>query len=244
MDLSTGWDVFFCSLSGRNASVLLNLDVAKEMPVKQYPYLVYVFVMLKDPDSAGMTRNDENQVLLELEKKLLNSLGSIYGACYIGRVTADGKRDFYFYCRKGGPKIEEVLQDIMSAYSDYQYTCGQVMDEDWGFYYHNLYTNLLPQEENIQGNVATIPREIDHILRFPTVESRYLFIYQAKRLGFIVRSQRFFASNDEFPYELMISHIDYGYYEAVDEVARKLSGIARKLRGVYIRWNIIEPQLK
>ncbi len=147
----TGWDSYQCNINDEIASVYLNLDLLNT-PVKQhYPLLNWYWIKLKNPRKDGLSSQEEFDSLVTHEDNLMTFLEK-YPIIFAGRITTQGRREFYFYS-----KDEVVLSTIINPFigdeAVFQFQTGEEADPEW-----TLYKNLLYPGEN--GKLQITERNI------------------------------------------------------------------------------------
>jgi hypothetical protein len=143
--MSDEWDFYFCNVNNRLASIFLDLGLRKLAPDRDKPNLLWVWVYLKWPRDDGLSASSEFEQLEEIEERLTDTLNERFEAVLCGRITTDGRREFYYY----GPRsdgLKTVVRDIISHFRGYEFDCGCKVDIEWRQYLEVLY----PSDEDHQ----------------------------------------------------------------------------------------------
>ena len=90
----------------------------------------------------GLSSIGEAGILKEIENNLVTNLDSTFNSIYVGSLTSNSCRDFYFY---GNDTISygSLLTKIMIAYPQYHYNYGLKKDDKWSGYFDFLYPSTL-----------------------------------------------------------------------------------------------------
>lgn len=198
------------------------------------------FQMLNIDDEGLCASEEELAEFGEIEDKMVEKLTK--DEIFVGRITSNGLRDFYFYTKD--KKIEFVFQDILKKYEKFKTKITFEVDENWNKYYKLLY----PTDEEFQkignrsvidnleegGDKLTLEREVFHWIYFKTEKDQENFIKEVEKLNFSVVSKN--KIKDEFPYQLQIKRVDKVDEESVNEYVIQLWKLAPKHNGNYDGW--------
>jgi hypothetical protein len=113
------WASYFCTVNGKLSSIFLNTALAEEAPILSKPWLLWVWVYMKDPRPDGLSSSEEAPVLFELEDKLTECLCRQCEAVYPGRITGDRRREFYFYAAHPDD-FDHAVTEAMKAFPSYE----------------------------------------------------------------------------------------------------------------------------
>jgi hypothetical protein len=94
---SQHWEFYLCTLDEAPASILVDMSAVSVAPIADLPFLASIGVQLQMPGPEGMSSAAELDQLTAIEDHLLAVLPRTGAARYVGRCTAGGRRDFYFY---------------------------------------------------------------------------------------------------------------------------------------------------
>src|ERR1700722_15051530 len=100
--MSEDWNSYLCNVNDVLASIALDLDLRKTVPDNGKPNLLWVWVYLKWPREDGLSASSEFDSLSAIEDKLTETMVDRFGAVLCGRITTDGRREFYYYA----PRLE------------------------------------------------------------------------------------------------------------------------------------------
>jgi len=242
--MSKDWDFYACRIDHRPASIFVDLALARAAPVARSPALAYVLLEMNAPRSDGLSSQTEFATLAAIEDALEKELCADPHTIYVGRSTAAGRRDFFFYSGDAGDWKDRVGA-VMRRFPDYDLDCGTRADPEWRTYFEFLY----PSPEDHQrmqnrrvcfkleklGDALGEEREIDHWADFPSAAARAAFIERAAALGFRLRGNR----DPEKPgdrFGVQLYRRDAPSFEGIDDVTLPLFRLAEELGGDYDGW--------
>lgn len=244
-EIQENWDFYLDEIDGIPSSYFLNLALAQNAPVQPLSNLIWVALQMNHPREDGLSSSEEYDLLLELEDALIPAMTKNKLIVYVGRVTRDTKRLFFFYA---APHInaEQSIQSAMQAFPDYHYSFGKKSDRDWNIYFRNLY----PNEVNLQmmsnskvleslrnnGDSLEIARPIDHWIYFKSLNEQSNFIKKVEDLGFAVVEKTTVEENENYPYKLIISRKDHVDQLSIDQCTLVLFELAKQENAQYDGW--------
>src|SRR5580692_10020771 len=95
--MSEEWNFYFCKVNDELASIALDLGLRKQVPDLSKPELLWIWVYFKSPRPDGLSSSSEFDTLVAIERQLTESLAQNSHALLCGRITTDGRREFYYY---------------------------------------------------------------------------------------------------------------------------------------------------
>ena len=101
--MSDDWDFYFARVNGAVSSIFVDLGVRPDVPLEKRPWLLWVFVDLQLPNAEGLSTHDEASTWHAIGEGLSGMIAPVCGAQLVGRITCDGRREFYFYGEEPGP---------------------------------------------------------------------------------------------------------------------------------------------
>lgn len=139
------WNSYICKVNGNIASIFLNLALREQCPMADKPWLLWVWVSLKNPRPDGLSDRSELESLIELEDRLSEEMLNSCRAILAGSITTESRREFYYY----GESIESfqsAVQRALSPLDGYRFDTGTQRDANW-----NQYLDVLcPSESDRQ----------------------------------------------------------------------------------------------
>ncbi len=200
---------------------------------------------MNNPREDGLSSNEEFENLSAIEDRLQEFILSKHNSTYAGRLTTDGRRDFYFYI---GDTIlyDKTVSESMVAFPPYTFDFGIKEDSQWLQYLNFIYPNPR-QFQSIQnrrvvdnleenGDPLTKERRVDHWIYFKTEEDRVSFLAKIKDEGFQIVNKDFDIENSDFPYSLQIARVDKVDIDSVNDYTLNLWELAEQFKGDYDGW--------
>lgn len=238
------WDFYFCKVNDVLASIALDLNLRKVVPDLSKPDLLWIWVYFKSPRPDGLSDSSEFDALIRIEEKLTEILESRFNAILSGRITTDGRREFYFY-GSHCDAFDSAVVDALALFPGYEFNSGFQKDPEWKQYLEVLY----PSDENLQriknrsvldvlerkGDTLEAPRDIFHWIYFRTKSDREAFWTVIQLLSYRLESKPEKAG-DDFPFGLCIVRFQSVKQDDIDEAVIELFRHAKEFRGDYDGW--------
>lgn len=192
------WASYFCNVNDKLASIFLDIHLLNVAPDFARPSLLWVWVYCKHPRHDGLSSSEEFPTLCAIEDKLKLTLTQDGQAVFGGRITTDGRREFYYYAPNAGT-FETALKSVMSSFPDYEFDFGTQSDPQWKQYLNVLF----PSDNDLQrilnrevldvmekeGDEPEKPREVLHWAYFPNERYRTDFGTALSAMGYRVNSE-------------------------------------------------------
>jgi hypothetical protein len=238
------WQSYFTNVNTELASIRLDLNLAAHAPIATKPHLLWVWLYFQSPRADGLSSSEEANSLWTIEDALLAKLGERCKALHIGCITTLGRREFYLYgeTQKG---FSEAVSETFNSFPTYTFDLGAKRDESWNQYLHVLY----PTEDQLDsigngevldrlkenGDVHDLPREVMHLIYFPTNAQRIEFQMASVASGFDV----FDIPSDpdiKSPFPLFVGRVQSVTKSEIDSTTRELRFLAKSSGGEYDGW--------
>jgi hypothetical protein len=240
--MNDDWDFYSLRVDDQPASILVDLGIRKQAPLKSHPTMAYLRVLMLKPRDDGLSSQDEFDDLIALEHRVTATISQDGTAIFVGRNTSSGNRDFYFYVVEQA-KFERTAQAAMREFPAYKYETGTREDREWRTYFEFLH----PSEVDLQriwnrrvrqllekdGDDPEKERKIDHLVLLPNATARSTFIGYVKSENFAVEFAPD-APNEEAQFSVEFSRLDRPSH--IDEVVDPLVQKIFDLGGVYDGW--------
>jgi hypothetical protein len=239
-----GWNFYLCRVNDVLASIALDLGLRKQVPDVSKPELLWIWVYFKSPRPDGLSSSSEFDSLIAIEKQITETLEQKFHAILSGRITTDGRREFYYYAGHSD-EFEPAVAEALGHFPGYEFDCGTKSDPGWNQYLNVLY----PSDEDRQrienrsvlevlereGDPLKGPRDISHWIYFRTIGDRDAFWDAIRPLEYRLESQ---PDNPEgaFPFGLCIVRFQSVKQDAVDEAVIELFRRAKEFHGDYDGW--------
>jgi uncharacterized protein (TIGR01619 family) len=243
--MADDWASYFCNVNDKLASVFANVGLGSQAPIRSKPWLLWVWVYFRTPRPDGLSDGHEAPTLFQIEDALNLQLGKHCTAIPCGRITTDGRREFYFY----GDNTEGFKAAVESAFFGfpaYKFDMGIKEDSSWEQYLNVLFPS--PRDfERIKnqrlldvllerGDVLMAAREVQHWMYFPSEESRALFREEAARAGFKIGSESESTVQGDRPFGLTVFRTQSVEQRLIDATVIELLELAEKFGGEYDGW--------
>jgi len=237
------WRPYLCKVNGKLASILVDLELINSPPVSSKPWLLWVWVYLRTPRRDGLSDGHEAPTLYKIEDALNACLAQEFAAIPCGRITTEGRREFYFYGEKNGG-LESAVRKVIGTFEGYRCDVGEESDPSW-----NQYRSVLfPSDEDLQrignmdvldalekeGDFHSVPREVRHWVFFNSESSRSSFRSAALEEGFIILSEYECDPAPRFGIEL--TRTQSVEQAAIDATAIQLLHLSQSFGGEYDGW--------
>jgi uncharacterized protein (TIGR01619 family) len=242
-EMTDNWKPYLCNVNSKLASILVNLELRQSVPIESKPWLLWVWVYFQSSRADGLSDSEEAPTLYKIEDALTPALAGDCRAILSGRITTDGRREFYFYgeTRDG---FRNAVEHVMKDFAGYKFDIGEQEDSSWNQYLNVLY----PSPENLErisnmdlldrlvekGDVLTLPREVHHWVYFGSESSRSLFRDSVLTEGFRVESE--FNGTTPLPFGISIARTQSIEQRIIDETVTYLFRLAKSFGGEYTGW--------
>ena len=238
------WEIYVTYVDEKPAVILVDIGIAQNVPLAGMSKLVWIWVHIPEPDEEGFPSDDEDFKLNEIEDLITESAGNSTTR-YVGRITSDGRREFYFYS-DDPERFRTVASTAMGSFPDHEFEIDEADDFEWEHYSNVLY----PSPEDFQqihnqhvisrlqlaGDTLTVPRPVDHFANFKTSDDREAFIASASGLGYEAVSRPDREAESEYPFSVGLLRVDAVDPETIDNITYELFELAKQHDGEYEGW--------
>ena len=245
------WEIYVTYVDDHPAVILVDLGIADFVPLPNKPALVWLWVHIQSPDEEGFPTEEEDMILNDIEDAVTEAMETT-AARYVGRITTNGRREFYFYT-DDHEAFRAAGETAMSSAPGYEFEIDDAEDPDWEHYSNVLY----PSAEDFQqihnqhvisrlydaGDTLVEPRPVDHFANFKSAEDRAAFIVAAEAIGYEVASQPERDNETEFPFSVGLIRVDSVDAETIDRITFELFELAQEHDGEYEGWGskVVKP---
>ena len=128
--MTENWRSYFCNVNDSLASMFVNLGLRNDAPILSKPWLLWVWFYFQSPRADGLSDAKEAPEIFKIEEALTLQLSRNCGAILCGRITTEGRREFYFYGETRSGFSESVataladLEDIGLTPGNRKIRCG------------------------------------------------------------------------------------------------------------------------
>ena len=236
--MSDHWDTYFCFIEDKFASIVLDMDIWREIDQNEYRLPMGVRIPVKNQGESGTPVGEEAEILFE--DRLTAKIGET--GFNVGRLTTNGFREIYYYFNSPY-ELEKTAFDIFKG-NHYDVQVFQINENSpWEFYFDFLY----PDKYKIQhmgnrkvveslmnsGDLLEVPRRVDHWIYFPSDFLRSRFEEKMISFGFEPVLARSDAGEE---YLSQIFRNDYVDYNAINDVTDLLVNVSEEYEGRYDGW--------
>jgi uncharacterized protein (TIGR01619 family) len=242
--MADNWKSYLCNVNDSIASIFVNVALCANVPIASKPSLLWVWIYFQSPRPDGLSDGKEAPALFKIEDALTVQLSRQCGGIPCGRITTQGRREFYFYgeTKDGFP---EAVATALADFNGYKFDTGEQEDSLWEQYLNVLYPS--PEEfERIKnrevlevlaehGDVAGASREVQHWMYFKTEQSRGLFKDAVIKAGYKIVSESHFAE-EEMPFGITVMRAQPDGQNMMDATVVELVQLTEQFEGEYDGW--------
>jgi hypothetical protein len=254
--LSDEWDFYFARVNDAVSSIFVDLGIRADVPLEKRPWLLWVWVQLQAAKPDGLATNDEARQLHAIGEALDSLVSATCGAQLVGRITGNGRREFYFYAAEPGELTASVATS-MKEFPDYKYETGSTFQPEW-----DQYLMLYPSDTNLermqnrrllealaeQGDAHELPRKVEHWLYFCDEATRAACRDTLIAIDFAVEDEGMAdQEGEEMPFALVVSRTDSVDSHTINGITLELARLAGEYCARYDGWEcavMLEAQAK
>jgi hypothetical protein len=240
------WENYIVSLNGRPVSINVDLGYRSLAPVPEDSFVVILRVKLNQTDKNGMPKQEESEVLLNMEDRLVEMLARQVGAKFTGRFTQRSIREFYFYA-PDTLGYNKAVNQAMLPFGSHEWLAQAKTDKSWANYLEVLF----PSEPDLlriqtRRQVDRLPVSVKsgrepilvlHFLQFPSKEQMGKFLSLPALNGYELVSLPVTADKNSGKFELMLRRQEFLGAGWVESVVIANFRMALDQGGKYLGWN-------
>jgi uncharacterized protein (TIGR01619 family) len=241
--MAENWKPYLCNVNGKIASIFVNLGLQDSAPIASKPWLLWTSVYFQTPRPDGLSDRKEAPTLYKIEDALNSCVSRACRAVPCGRITTEGRREFYFYGEtKDGFSL--AVEAAVKSFEGYKWDLGDEEDPQWDQYFDVLY----PSPEDLQrianmdlldvlvqrGDVLSVAREVRHWLYFPSESSRALFRDAAVAVGYQMVSES--SAKRDLPFGIEVTRTQSIEQHLIDATVIELLHLSQRFDGEYDGW--------
>jgi uncharacterized protein (TIGR01619 family) len=245
------WDFYPKTIDGYPASIFLDLAFRFHAPRPTHATLGSVQIALQDARKDGQVTELESKALDVVEDAFRQALAN-EKTLYVGRITAAGQREFFFYLVSADDWSQRV-RDVMARFPGYAFRSESFDDAAWSTYFDLLLPPALElqlmqnrrvvEQLTSLGDALTAKREIDHWAFFADGGARQQFLSALMREGFQVRGlMEPSATHPNFGVQFFRS--DAPVLINMDRITTALMALCEESRGQYGGWETTTVAVK
>ena len=241
--MKENWKSYLCNVNDSLSSIFVDLGLRSLVPILSKHWLLWVWVYFQSPRPDGLSDGGEAPTLFKIEDALELHVGRVCRAIPCGRITTQGRREFYFYgeTRDGlGASAKTALSD----FDAYKFDFGEQEDSLWEHYLNVLYPSSEDRERiknrdllevlAEHGDVLGAAREVQHWMYFPSGQSRASFRAEAANAGFKIMSES--SVEGERPFGISVIRTQPVEQEHIDATVLELLRLTERFEGEYDGW--------
>jgi|SRR5579864_271608 len=237
------WKPYLCNVNGKIASIFVNLGLRDSAPIASKPWLLWTWVYFQTPRPDGLSDSKEAPTLYKIEDALNSCVSDACRAVPCGRITTEGRREFYFYGEtKDG--FRHAVEAALESFEGYKCDPGDQEDPRWVQYIDVLY----PSPEDLQrianmdllavlverGDVLSVAREVRHWLYFRSESCRALFRDAAAAVGYKIASES--SAKGDLPFGIEVTRTQCIEQPSIDATVIELLHLSQRFDGEYDGW--------
>ena len=232
------WGHYFCNVNGKLSSIAVDTNLKRAQPDHKRQHLVWVWLYMNNPRPDGLSSSDEFESLADIEGSLTCHLEGSCNAVLAGRITGDGRREFYFY-GSAPDDLRSLVTAALSQWPDYRFDCDSQPDPNWQQYFDVLFPNDEQFEcmKNIEvlgallkeGDQPSLVREVFHYVYFKSGEDRRRFMEWSAQNGFTVHERA--RAGSTWEPNLMLACVARAHTTRPDDIDRHVLQVLRAAKG-------------
>lgn len=244
--MSEQWDFYFANVNEKLASLFVDLGIREMAPDADNPWLLWVWVYFNHPREDGFSTSQEADTLSQIEDSLTDAVGGAVNGFLTGRITTDGRREFYFYAPTFAGFDDAVVR-CMERFPEYKWDSDTQRDPEWNQYLGLLYPTPRDWQrirnrhviEQLQehGDPLEKERPVFHWAYFSNEVSRGQFVAGVEDRGFKITNENTVDDpNCSHPLGVSFERIDKVDWDSINQVTLELYELADTLGGDYDGW--------
>jgi len=237
--MSDHWDIYFTTIEDQFASVVLDMDIWKEVDQCKFPFPIALRIEIQNPSESGVPVDQEAELINELEDMIINEIEGI--GYNVGRVTTNGIRDLFFYFNNSFD-LNSLAKPLFKEYGYNIGTFNLDEEEPWGFYFGFLYPNKYEIQhmgnrsvlDNLResGDSLEDPRRVEHWIEFDDITDKIEFIKKVKSLNFKIEDEQ--EATDEII--LQIYRTDRVDPQSINDITDMFVELVEEFNARYDGW--------
>lgn len=250
------WDCYNAIGTDIPVFISFNSGIANEINILPFSHLLSVKIEIKEPTENGLPGSHEFPKLNEIEDSVDYFYGE-NGHIKVGRLTTDGGRYCYYYGNFHLDEISKNIEKIKKTFNyDINFTLKEVQNKD--FYWKTLY----PTEEEWQivanqrllmsisenGDSFTMPRKIDHLVKFKDKNKCHDFSLWAMENGYEIKKIKEEKKDEDgetlYKFTLLFNHEFSPKNDSINDITLLLYWKAKEYEGEYDGWGTLLVELE
>ena len=239
------WAVYQSLVDSKFSVIAVDLNFQSKAPISIYPNVLWFSVRFNAVKERGMPTQPEVKAIQELEDVFIPMVLRELKSVYVGRLTSNGARDYYFYATQSEftPKLITWFKE---KYPKRQFQHGGKKDSDWSGYLDFLYPKARQLQtimnerviENLlkSGDSLKNKRRIDHMVYFKTKANRQAFLTEIQKLGFSKISEQDDIEDEKWSFSLNFDRKDAATEDSIERIFDAIWPLVEKYKADYDGW--------
>lgn len=131
------WNFYQAHINEQIASIYLDFSFADKAPDPCRPKLAWYWIKMNHPRTDGLSSDEDFDRLNAHEDDLVIYLSGSRTE-YVGRITTQGRREFYFYIPEE-TSVKDFFRGFVGEEPKFLYQVGEKADPNWNHYLDVLY---------------------------------------------------------------------------------------------------------
>ncbi|MCG6154859.1 DUF695 domain-containing protein [Rubinisphaera margarita] len=238
--MSEHWEFYATQMNDAPATILVDIGISKILD--SLPEIICrIEFSFSNPTPGGLPSSPEENELANAIEDELSNLAEAEGHHYLGRLTCEGKRYFFFYT--ANPPSLVIGMKAINDRRNLELKAAAIKDPDHEQYWNTLYPTgqdwqVIKDTKVLQAlaqdnDDPSIEREVDHFAYFKDIESATEFQEWAQTVGCQPRHE---IELDDDSYSVKLYHIGRMDLRSITNVTVPLALKAEQLGGNYDGW--------
>jgi regulator of RNase E activity RraB len=235
------WDFYEGTMEEDRMFVTLDLAAQEHAPLASHPMRLHVRFAMLQPREDGLRSDEEKDAIFALEDKIVEAMEKAAGAIHVARVVAQQHTELIFYFPTDKTAAADRPTDAVGDVSPYTLEWFVEEDPEWEKYdelFPNVYAMQSISNRRLvrhmveAGDQISVPREIDHVVSFPSEEMAKSAAAALAEKGFRVDD----ADHADGRWTLEFHREDACDGERPDEFVFEILDIVEPFEGDYDGW--------
>ncbi len=240
------WDSYLATVSGKPASVLVDLGLFTTAPDKRYPFVVITGPLTQTPTDKGIPNKMEIKDLEQILDVTTNFITGVTARVLAGTFTYNNERLNYYYVKDTTGIRNAILRVYNRNFKDYKFVINIKHDPQW----LNYLTFLYPSEQTLNvmennkvimqllqsGDSLTQQRDITFATCFKTDTARAAFATYVTEKGYTLQKSPVLKKS-EYPLCQLFSRFGSVKADSIAIITAEIKQEVKKHNGLYNGWD-------
>lgn len=240
------WDSYLATVSGKPASVLVDLGLFSTAPDKRYPFVVITGPQTQTLNDKGIPNKMEIKDLEQILDVTTNFITGITARVLAGTFTYNNERLNYYYVKDTTGVRNAILRVYNRNFKAYKFVINIKPDPQWLNYLTFLYPseaalNLMENNKVIMqllqsGDSLRQKRDIRFATCFKTDTARAAFATYLTEKGYTLQKSPLLKKS-EYPLCQLFSRFGSVKADSISIITAEIKLEAKKHNGLYSGWD-------